>query len=284
MHKLTQTQVKNAKPKSKPWKLADGGSLYLLVNPNGSKYWRYDYRIGRSRKTLPLGVYPEISLKRVRELHLAARELVRDGQDPMLEKKGQRAKAEPEQWACPVSFPIATDESFTARLQAEVTRLAPWSLETRTMRGRTLFGASGAMPDQVEAVARALGKIADHGNLNEPPDEGIDWNFSMPLLVRHLADDLRTFYHEAVASQPGPGAPNHEALAAWIFGEDGSSRTALGETLLEIAEHLTEDNRPASLLVRGWMIPEGHFHGGSAFPTAEQMAGFGAAERSDVFD
>ena len=94
MHILTQTRVKNAKPKNKPWKLADGGSLYLLVNLNGSKYWRYDYRIGGRRKTLPLGVYPEISLKRVRELHLAARELVRDGQDPMLEKKGQKAKTE----------------------------------------------------------------------------------------------------------------------------------------------------------------------------------------------
>ena len=193
-------------------------------------------------------------------------------------------EAEPEHWACPVSFPVATDESFTARLQAEVTRLTPWSVETRTTRGRTLFGASGATPDQVEAVARALGKIADLGNVIDPPDEGIDWKFSMPLLVRHLADDLRTFYHEAIASQPGPGAPNHEALTAWIFGEHGSAQTALGETLLEIAEHLTQDNRPASLLVRGWMIPEGHFRGGSAFPTAEQMAGFSAEELSEVFE
>lgn len=93
MHRLTQTQVKKAKPRSKSWKLADGGSLYLLVNPNGSKYWRYDYRFGGRRKTLSLGVYSEISLKKARELHLAARELVRNGQDPMVSKKNQKADA-----------------------------------------------------------------------------------------------------------------------------------------------------------------------------------------------
>jgi hypothetical protein len=193
-------------------------------------------------------------------------------------------EAEPGQWACPVNFRVSEDESFTARLTAEVTRLAPWSSETRAARGRTLFGASGATPDQVEAVARALGKIADEGNVVDPPDEGIEWKFTMPLLVRHLADDLRTFYHEAIASQPGPGAPNHEALTQWIFGEAGAGRTALGDTLLEIAEHLTQDHRPASLIVRGWMIPEGHFRGGSAFPTAEEMAGYSAQEMAKVFE
>ena len=203
-------------------------------------------------------------------------------------------EAEPEQWACPVNFPVKTNDSFTARLTAEVIRLAPWSAETRATRRRTLFGASGATPDQVESVAKALGQIADSGNVVDPPDVGIEWKFTMPLLVRHLADDLRTFYHEAVASQPGPGAPNHEALTLWIFGdgifseeesgEDDSRRTALGDTLLEIAEHLTQHGHPAWLIVRGWMIPEGHFRGGSAFPTKQEMAGFSAQEIGKVFD
>jgi hypothetical protein len=176
-------------------------------------------------------------------------------------------EAEPGQWACPVSFRVKEDESHTARLIAEVTRLAPWAQETRSARGRTLFGATGATPDQIEAVARALGTIADHGNVNEAPDVGVEWKFSMPLLVRHLADDMRTFYHEAIASQPGPGAPNHSALTAWIFGG-----TALGDTLLAIADHLTEDGHLDSLIVRGWMIPEGHFRGGSSFPSPEEIA------------
>jgi len=186
------------------------------------------------------------------------------------------AQAEPGEWACPVNFPVTEDESITARLLAEVTRLAPWSAETRTTRGRTLFGVTGAAPHQIEAVAAALGTIADHGNVSEPPEEGIDWKFDMPVLARHLADDLRTFYHEAIAAQPGPGAPNHAALNDWIFGgtaNDGTTNrgTALGDALQAIAGHLTEHNSPTSLLVRGLLIPEGYFKGGSAFPEAPEF-------------
>ena len=186
-------------------------------------------------------------------------------------------EAEPEAWACPVSFPVKEDASHTARLLAEVARLGPWAHETRTARGRTLFGVTGAAPDQMDAVAWALGIIADQGDVTAPPEVGIEWNFPMPLLVRHLADDMRTCYHEAIASQPGPGAPSHDALSDWIF-----AGTALGDALLSIAEHLTLDDRPISLLVRGWMIPEGHFRGGSAFPTPERIArgGFGSGELS----
>ena len=81
------------------------------------------------------------------------------------------------------------------------------------------------------------------------------------MLIRHMADDLRTFYHEAIAAQPGPGAPNHAALSEWIF-----SGTALGEAMLAIADHLTEVDDTRYYMVRGFMIPEGHYKGGSAFP------------------
>lgn len=169
-------------------------------------------------------------------------------------------EAGPEQWACPVSYPVVDDGTFTQRLTAEVARLAPWSAETRRERGRTLFGVTGAAPDQVDHVARALGAIADSGDLTSAPESDVQWRFDMPVLVRHMADDLRVFYHEAVAAQPGPGAPNHDALTAWIF-----AGTALGDTLQAIADLLTEDGSPLAQLVRGLLIPEGHFRGGSAF-------------------
>lgn len=178
-------------------------------------------------------------------------------------------EAEPGQWVCPVNFAVPADQSLTDRLLAEVTRLAPWSAETRATRGRTLFGVTGAQPDQIDAVARALGHIAETGDLAAlPPPSGdhVDWKFDMPLLVRHLADDLRTFYHEAVAAQPGPGAPNHDALNEWIF-----SGTALGDALQIIAEHLTRDASPYAMLVRGLLIPEGHYSGGSAFPQTPEF-------------
>lgn len=186
-------------------------------------------------------------------------------QDYPIEAPAQATAAE---WVCPVSFEVSADDSISARLVAEVTRLAPWSLETRAKRGRSLFGVTGATVDQVDLVAQALAGIAESGNLTQAPELGIEWAFEMPLLVRHLADDLRTFYHEAIAAQPGPGAPNHDALNAWIF-----AGTALGDALQAIGQHLTEDASPYALLVRGLLIPEGHFDGGSAFPKTSEFGG-----------
>lgn len=60
--KLTARQVDTAKPKEKPYKLSDGGGLYLEVAPNGSRYWRMKYRINGKEKRLSFGVYPIISL------------------------------------------------------------------------------------------------------------------------------------------------------------------------------------------------------------------------------
>lgn len=170
-------------------------------------------------------------------------------------------EAGPGQWACPVNFATEPDETTGARLQSEIDRLRPWSAETRQRRGRTLFGASGAKSDQVDDVAAALSTIAATGDVLAAPESDVEWAFAMPLLIRHLADDLRTFYHEAIAAQPGATAPNHDALNDWIFGG-----TALGETLLSIADHLGEvDGSRMALLVRGLLIPEGHYQGGSAF-------------------
>lgn len=55
--KLTHKACESAKPKEKPYKLSDGGGLYLEVMPNGSKCWRMKYRILNKEKRLALGVY-----------------------------------------------------------------------------------------------------------------------------------------------------------------------------------------------------------------------------------
>lgn len=60
--KLNARQVGTAKPKEKPYKLADGGGLYLLVNPNGSRYWRLKYRVAGKEKLLALGGISEAIL------------------------------------------------------------------------------------------------------------------------------------------------------------------------------------------------------------------------------
>lgn len=63
---LSDTAVKAAKPADKPVRLNDGGGLYLLVQCSGAKWWRFDYSIGGKRKTLSLGVYPDVPLSAAR--------------------------------------------------------------------------------------------------------------------------------------------------------------------------------------------------------------------------
>ena len=66
MSKLTEVAIKKAKPEEKPYKMADGGGMYLEVMPTGSKYWRLKYRFGGKEKRLAFGVYPDVSLAQAR--------------------------------------------------------------------------------------------------------------------------------------------------------------------------------------------------------------------------
>lgn len=87
---LTDTFVKQVKPnKPNGDKYADGGGMYLLVKATG-KYWRMDYRHLNKRKTLALGVYPEVSLANARKRREAAREQLANGIDPAQSKRDMK--------------------------------------------------------------------------------------------------------------------------------------------------------------------------------------------------
>jgi integrase len=92
--KLTGIKVSEAKPSDRERKLSDGGGLYLLIKPNGTKTWRYKYRFNGKELTLALGLYPEVSLKQARQRHKAARELLASGVDPNQDKRDQKLAAE----------------------------------------------------------------------------------------------------------------------------------------------------------------------------------------------
>ena len=84
---LSDVAVRNAKPKAKPFKLADSGGLFLLVQPSGGKWWRYRYRFAGKQKLLAIGVYPDVGLAEARELHAQARKTLAAGNDPGAVKK-----------------------------------------------------------------------------------------------------------------------------------------------------------------------------------------------------
>ncbi|AOF18435.1 hypothetical protein BED35_07680 [Yersinia enterocolitica] len=87
--KLNARQVDTAKRKEKPYKLSDGGGLFLLVNTNGSRYWRLKYRIAGKEKLLSIGVYPDITLAEARAKRDEAKRILAAGGDPSEEKKSR---------------------------------------------------------------------------------------------------------------------------------------------------------------------------------------------------
>lgn len=88
---LSNTKINSTAPKGKPFKLADEKGLFLLVNPNGSRYWRLRYRIAGKEKSLSLGIFPEVGLKEARIKRDEARQLLADGFDPSDSRKLSKA-------------------------------------------------------------------------------------------------------------------------------------------------------------------------------------------------
>lgn len=83
VHPLIDVQLRNARPKAKPYKLADGGGLYIEIMPIGSKLWRLKFRQANGKESrLALGSYPEVTIADARKKRAEARSLMNDGIDP----------------------------------------------------------------------------------------------------------------------------------------------------------------------------------------------------------
>lgn len=91
---LTDVEVRKAKPQAKPYKLADFGSMYLLVKPNGARLWQYAFRLNGKGGTFSLGSYPTVTLAKAREDCVSARELVKKGQHPTQARREQKKQRE----------------------------------------------------------------------------------------------------------------------------------------------------------------------------------------------
>ena len=119
---LTDTALKNLKPKNAQYKVADRDGMYVTVSPAGTVTFRYDYRLNGRRETLTIGRYgPDgLSLARARERCLEARRAVADGRSPSQEKQRQKRRL----------AEAKTFGEFTVRWAAEA-RMAD---STRSMR------------------------------------------------------------------------------------------------------------------------------------------------------
>ena len=88
---LTDTALRNAKPRERPYKLGDSGGLFAIVRPNGAKWWRVKYRFAGKEKSLSVGTYPDVGLQAARRRRDEARQLLARGVNPSDERKAARA-------------------------------------------------------------------------------------------------------------------------------------------------------------------------------------------------
>ena len=112
---LTEMEVRKAKPTEKPYKLTDGGGLFILVQINGGKYWRLAYRFDGKQKTLALGVYPDVSLSDARERRERARKLLANGSDPGAIKQAAKREDSKYSQVAENSFAVMAVEFHTLK-------------------------------------------------------------------------------------------------------------------------------------------------------------------------
>ena len=126
---LNDVRVRNAKPKDKPYKLADGQGLVLLINPNGSKWWRLRYTVDGREKMLSLGVYPEVSLASARNKTHDARIAIAKGNDPSKERLAEKRRR--------IAAPRGTFKSIAEEWYAH--KAKGWASETARKARESLY-------------------------------------------------------------------------------------------------------------------------------------------------
>lgn len=115
--RLSEFTVRKAKPKEKAYRLSDGGGLFLLIKPNGSKLWQHRYRFWGKENILSFGPYPLITIAEARQKRDQAKRLLLDGIDPAAKKKQDRLEA---QALAKQTFGLLADEYIEQKKILEV--------------------------------------------------------------------------------------------------------------------------------------------------------------------
>ncbi|RQN33691.1 tyrosine-type recombinase/integrase [Paraburkholderia tropica] len=144
--RVSDAALRALKPADKPYKYSVGEGLYLEVSPQGSKLWRWKYRLGGKENRYAIGSYPETSMKEAREQVDAARKLVKQGQHPAQQRKIERLKAIHGHAS---TFKALADEWLSLKDWEELTKARRLDMLTRVV-----FPSIGDLP--VRAIAPSM--------------------------------------------------------------------------------------------------------------------------------
>jgi hypothetical protein len=119
---LTDTFIRAAKAKERPYRLFDGGGLYLEIAPSGGKWWRFKYRFAGKEKRLSFGVYPDVALKEARDKRDVNRKLLANGVDPGESRKAQQAASSEGQAGGQIHYAKTGDRHILVSTERQVER------------------------------------------------------------------------------------------------------------------------------------------------------------------
>lgn len=250
--KLKALQVKEARTREKPYKLADGKGLYLLVQPNKAKYWRLKYRFGGKEKVLALGVYPDTTLAKARKRCAEARSSLENGIDPGVTKRLQK-----------LADQHAGENTFKAvAMEWQATRMCEksdsYKDRTKRLLKNDLYPSLGNRPvDQIEPpeLLMVLRKVEARGAVDmahrAKQTAGQVFRFAIATgrasrdptadLAGALKDRKKTHY--AAITDPGAVGPLLVAI-------DGFLGTPVVKTALQLSPILFQ--RPGEIRAMEW--------------------------------
>jgi integrase len=245
---LTDTAIRMAKPRPKPYKISDGAGLALLVTPQGSKWWRLRYSYEGREKMLSVGIYPDVSLKLARERRDDARKLLAQGVDPSAEREKERSSRD-------LTFALLAREWLDAqeqKLTMATRNKARWMLESFVFPklGKRPIGRITAA--ELLSVLREIEERGHHETARRTKQRcGQIFRYAIATgrAERDVSADLRgalapvTTQHRAAVTDPGAVG---ELLRA-IDGYDGQPVT---RAALRIAPYVFV--RPGELRAAEW--------------------------------
>ncbi|WP_322414324.1 tyrosine-type recombinase/integrase [Mesorhizobium huakuii] len=201
---LTDSQARAAKPSDRPIKLSDGGGLYLLVQPTGSKLWRQAFRFDGKQLTLAHGAYPDVTLGEARRLRDAAKSALKRGVDPRKAEEGDSLPAESLE-AITREFVKVRGKRWTGKHQGMILRR--FEMFVFDDLGRKPISTISA-----PAILEALRKIEGKGSLETAKKT----RQTLSAIFRYAIATGRAEYDPAHAlkdaMQPAPGTKHRLSL------------------------------------------------------------------------
>ncbi len=249
---LNHIQITHIKPQAHAQKVADSGGLYLVVQPNGTKLWRMNYRYAGRQKTLHFGIWPDVGLADARELRTAARKKIAAGLDPSVAKRIEN-----------IARKVAADNTFKGIAEEWVSKTEREGRAQITVdKIRWLLGMAYPMlgtlpitqitPQEVLAVLRkveATGRYESARRMRSVLSRVFRYAIATARADRDMASDLRgalitpKVKHLAAITTPKEAG----ALMRAIEGYEGHEITALA---LRLSPHLFV--RPGELRRAEW--------------------------------